>query len=53
MTLMPQSSVERFHALWVAIAHGRQSIVSYLQEREKHRGASSGTPRNFWQKPSA
>lgn len=35
LTLMSPSSLERFDALWVAIDHGRHSIVSYLMEREK------------------
>jgi len=35
LTLMPPNDLERFDALWVAIDHGRHSIVSYLLEREK------------------
>lgn len=35
LTLMPPNSLERFDALWVAIDHGRHSIVSYLMGREK------------------
>lgn len=35
LTLMPPNSLERFDALWVAIDHGRHSIVAYLMEREK------------------
>ena len=47
LTLIPPSSLERFDALWVAIDHGRHSIVSYLLEREKHLSASSAAPSNF------
>ena len=47
LTIMPPSSQERFDALWVAISHGRHSIVSYLLEREKHRAAISTAPFNF------
>lgn len=39
LTLMPSGSFECFDALWVAIDHGRHSIVSYLMERE-HIGAT-------------
>jgi len=33
LTLQPPSDLERFDALWVAIAYGRHAIVSYLNER--------------------
>ena len=39
LTLMPSGSFECFDALWVAIDHGRHSIVSYLMARE-HIGAT-------------
>lgn len=41
LTLVPPSSLERFDAMWVAIDHGRHSIVSYLVEREKRLAANS------------
>lgn len=34
LTLMPPSGLVRFDALWVAIGHGRHSIVSYLMDQE-------------------
>jgi ankyrin repeat protein len=43
LTLIPSNSLERFDALWVAIDHGRHSIVSYLIEREKQRASSLST----------
>lgn len=36
LTLMEQTSIERLDALWVAIAYGRHSIVSYLTEHQQH-----------------
>lgn len=41
LTLMPPSRLERFDALWVAIDHGRHSIVSYLMERDKRLATDS------------
>lgn len=35
LTLTPPSPLKRFDALWVAIDHGRHSIVSYLLNREE------------------
>ena len=43
LTLIPTNSLERFDALWVAIDHGKHSIVSYLSEREKRLAADSVT----------
>lgn len=43
LALIPPSSLERFDALWVAIYHGRHSIVSYLMERDKRLAADSVT----------
>lgn len=34
LTLVPSGSLECFDALWVAIDHGRNSIASYLIDRE-------------------
>lgn len=34
LTLMPPSSLEGYDALWVAVDHGRHSIVSYLLDHE-------------------
>ena len=35
LTLRESISLERFDALWVAIAYGRHSIVTYLTERQR------------------
>lgn len=37
LTLMQSSSLERYDALWVAVDHGRHSIVNYLTERNRPR----------------
>lgn len=37
LTLMQSSALERFDALWVAVDHGRHTIVSYLMERLQQR----------------
>lgn len=38
LTLMQTSALERFDALWVAVAHGRHMVVSYLRDRLQKSG---------------
>lgn len=37
LTLMQSCAIEQFDALWVAVAHGRHAVVSYLMERNQQR----------------